>query len=103
MRVRYPSRGNSPEAPSTIWSSHGPKSQQLPKGLGPAFFVVNDTSDYLEMRTDDGQSFCGEGLVESHVPLAGGQIPAVLVSPRIFEADLASLRPEEEELDQEPG
>ena len=95
-------RGNSPKVSNTVWCNHGPKSQ-LPKGLGPAFFVVKDTSDYLESMTEDGQPFCGEGFFQSHVPLAGGQIPAVLVSPRIFEADLASLRPEEEELDQEPG
>jgi hypothetical protein len=64
---------------------------------------VNDTSDYLESRTEDGQPWCGEGLVESHVPQGGGRIPVVLVSLRKFEADLASLQPEEGELDQAPG
>ena len=64
---------------------------------------MNDTSDYLESRTDGGQPLCGEGLVESHVPQAGGRIPVVLVSLRKFEADLASLRPEEGMLDQGLG
>jgi hypothetical protein len=54
---------------------------------------VNDTSNYLESLTSDGQPFCDEGVFESHVPPAARLILGVLVSLRMFKADLASLEP----------
>jgi hypothetical protein len=54
---------------------------------------VNDTSNYLESLTYDGQPFYDEGFFESHVPPDARLILGVLVFLRMFEADLASLEP----------
>ena len=54
---------------------------------------MNDTSNYLESTTYDGLEVFDEGFLESHVPPAARLIPVVLVSLRIFGADLASWGP----------